>query len=248
MIRRAYIAICAFALCACTQDPAPVMDHSAADYSQKPGTVRTSFVQQLNKPAPQPPATPAQVAASIPPLPARENNTPFVPTQYGNSTSAYYGYSSREPGKNLDSLRPVSHQVESASFTKKPLIWPVNGKVISGFGPKSGGLANDGVNIAAKEGASVRAAAAGKVAYVGHAIAGYGNMVLIRHQDGKSTTYAHLAKITVKKGAQVRGGEVIGQVGRTGNVASAQLHFGVHAGKKAVDPLKFLPQTALAEK
>lgn len=119
-------------------------------------------------------------------------------------------------------------------------MWPVRGKVISGFGAKEGGLFNDGINIAVPRGTPVASAADGVIAYVGNGLKGYGNLVLIRHGGGTMTAYAHLASIRVKKGMQVRRGQVIGAVGSTGSVPSAQLHFEIRRGLKAFDPKQYM--------
>jgi murein DD-endopeptidase MepM/ murein hydrolase activator NlpD len=115
-------------------------------------------------------------------------------------------------------------------------IKPVSGKIISGFGPKSDGLHNDGINIQASKGTPVRSAEAGEVVYQGNQIEGYGNMILVRHRDGYLTAYAHLEKILVKNGDRVSRGQTIGTVGNTGSVSLPQLHFEVRRGKEAIDP------------
>ncbi|HET6160530.1 MAG TPA: peptidoglycan DD-metalloendopeptidase family protein [Dongiaceae bacterium] len=120
------------------------------------------------------------------------------------------------------------------------LIWPVDGKVISKFGPAKDNLRNDGINIAAPVGAPVKASANGVVAYAGNELRGFGNMVLLRHADGWVTAYAHNSSLLVKKGDKVRQGQTIARVGSSGNVDSPQLHFELRKGTKAVDPLKVL--------
>jgi murein DD-endopeptidase MepM/ murein hydrolase activator NlpD len=115
-------------------------------------------------------------------------------------------------------------------------IKPVSGKIISGFGPKSDGLHNDGINIQASKGTPVRSAEVGEVVYQGNQIEGYGNMILVRHRDGYLTAYAHLDKILVKNGDKVSRGQTIGTVGNTGSVSLPQLHFEVRRGKEAIDP------------
>lgn len=113
---------------------------------------------------------------------------------------------------------------------------PVNGRIISAYGPKGGGLHNDGINIAAPRGASVRSAQSGVVAYVGDAIEGYGNLVLVRHDKGYITAYAHLGKVTVTRGDMLGKGQVLGSVGMTGSVTEPQLHFEIRKGTKALNP------------
>lgn len=119
-------------------------------------------------------------------------------------------------------------------------IWPVRGQIISSYGPKSGGLYNDGINIAAPRGTPVKAASGGTVAYVGDQLSSYGNLVLLRHAGGMVTAYAHLNTVSVKVGDRVSQGQTIGSVGSTGTVYNAQLHFEVRQGKKTLDPKKYL--------
>lgn len=119
-------------------------------------------------------------------------------------------------------------------------VWPVRGQVISSYGPKDGGLYNDGINIAAPRGTPVVAAADGVIAYVGNTLQSYGNLVLIRHPGGMVTAYAHLLSVTVKEGATIRRGQPIGAVGSTGTVAHAQLHFEVRHGTDSIDPRQYL--------
>jgi murein DD-endopeptidase MepM/ murein hydrolase activator NlpD len=124
--------------------------------------------------------------------------------------------------------------------TAGTFIWPVEGRVISDFGAKGGGRFNDGINIAAPEGAAVRAAGAGVVAYSGNELRGFGNMLLIKHAGGWVTAYAHNQELLVNRGDTVDRGQVIARVGSTGGVDQPQLHFELRKGKKAVDPLDYL--------
>ena len=96
---------------------------------------------------------------------------------------------------------------------------------MSGFGPKPGGQRNDGVDIAAPEHSAVRAAASGDVVYAGDQIPGFGNLVLIKHEGGWVTAYAHLSTSEVKIREHVSQGAEIGQVGQSGGVDQPQLHF-----------------------
>lgn len=132
----------------------------------------------------------------------------------------------------------------SAAQAGKPdFRWPVRGRVISGYGSKPNGKANDGVNLAVPEGTPIRAAESGTVAYAGSELQSFGNMVLIRHADGWVTAYAHASDISVKKGDIVRRGQVIARAGRTGDVSAPQLHFEVRRGSNPVDPLEHLPRS-----
>ena len=118
--------------------------------------------------------------------------------------------------------------------------WPVRGRVIAGFGPKPNGLQNDGINLAVPEGTPVKAADDGVVAYAGNELKGYGNLVLVRHSNGFVTAYAHASEIMVKRGDNVKRGQVIAKSGQTGNVTSPQLHFEIRKGASPVDPSQYL--------
>ena len=124
--------------------------------------------------------------------------------------------------------------------TPSSFMWPVRGKVISGYGPKEDGLYNDGINIAAPRGTPVAAAADGIVAYVGDDLKSYGNLVLIRHGGGTMTAYAHLASISARRGMVVHKGQVLGTVGSTGAVPVSQLHFEIRHESKTCDPRQYL--------
>ena len=126
-------------------------------------------------------------------------------------------------------------------LSKRKFLLPVRGPLLSRFGTKSRGLQNDGVNIAAPRGTSVRAAENGIVVYSGNALLGFGNMVLLRHANGFMTAYAHNEELSVSRGDTVRRGQVIATVGSSGNVSAPQLHFEIRKGKRAMDPLKYLP-------
>jgi len=119
-------------------------------------------------------------------------------------------------------------------------IWPVKGKVLSGFGHKAKGLRNDGINIGAAHGAPVMASENGVVAYAGNELRGFGNLLLIKHSNGWVTAYAHNDRLLVKRGDAVRKGQQIATVGATGNVRDPQLHFELRRGRIAEDPEKHL--------
>jgi murein DD-endopeptidase MepM/ murein hydrolase activator NlpD len=155
----------------------------------------------------------------------------------------------RKPVLDLDdevpAVKPIQQQTSGldAAPVMGGMRWPVKGKIISEYGAKPNGLKNEGINIAVPEGTGVRAAESGVVAYAGNELKGYGNLVLIRHEGGWVTAYAHAKELFVKRGDIVRRGEVIAKAGQTGSVSSPQLHFEVRKGATAMDPLKFLAST-----
>ncbi len=118
--------------------------------------------------------------------------------------------------------------------------WPVRGKVITGYGAKTNGKANDGINVAVPEGTPVKAAEDGVVAYSGNELKGYGNLVLVRHANGYVTAYAHASELLVKRGDTIKRGQIIAKSGQSGEVGSPQLHFEIRKGSSPVDPLQFL--------
>jgi len=127
---------------------------------------------------------------------------------------------------------------DDAGSTK--FVWPVQGHIIEGFGSSRHGERNDGINIATQDGAPIRAAAAGTVTYTGNELKGYGNLVLIRHDNGYVTAYAHAGSIRVSRGDVVERGQIIGTAGQTGDVDRPQLHFEIRKGVQAVDPIQYL--------
>jgi murein DD-endopeptidase MepM/ murein hydrolase activator NlpD len=129
---------------------------------------------------------------------------------------------------------PIRHG--SGSF-----IWPVNGPIVSPFGPRWGRM-HTGIDIAAGTGTPIRAAAAGTVALIQSEASsgGYGNFTCIQHSGSISTCYAHQSSIGVSSGQSVSQGQVIGAVGCTGHCFGPHLHFEVRINGTPVDPLGYL--------
>ena len=124
------------------------------------------------------------------------------------------------------------------------LPWPARGEVLESYGqhtsPKFGTTTqNNGIDIGAAGGASVRATAEGKVDYADW-LSGYGNCVILSHGSGYYTLYAHLASLGVSTGQEVSSGTVLGSVGDTGSLKGTMLHFEVRQGSRAMDPLSWL--------
>ncbi|WP_332678677.1 peptidoglycan DD-metalloendopeptidase family protein [Brevundimonas sp.] len=133
-----------------------------------------------------------------------------------------------------------------AATTTVSLDWPVRGDILRRFGPVGLGERNNGVNIGAAAGAEVRAAAAGKVGYVGDDLAGQGLTVLVVHRDGWRSVYGHLGSAVVRDGDEVRAGQQIGTVGMTAGDGRPSVHFETWRMRgdqpNAVDPLTVLPR------
>ena len=115
-------------------------------------------------------------------------------------------------------------------------IWPAKGKILTAFAePRSKGIDIDG-----KLGDPVLAAAAGRVTYIGSGIPGLGKLVVIKHENGFITVYAHNRDIMVKEQQAVSRGQKIAEIGNTDS-DRPKLHFQIRKGSAPVDPLRYLP-------
>lgn len=117
--------------------------------------------------------------------------------------------------------------------------WPVKGKIISGFSHQQQG--NKGVDIAGREGDRINAAASGQVVYAGNALRGYGNLIIIKHNDDYLSAYAHNRKLLVTERQMVTAGQQIAEMGST-DATDPRLHFEIRFRGTSVDPLKYLPK------
>jgi murein DD-endopeptidase MepM/ murein hydrolase activator NlpD len=118
--------------------------------------------------------------------------------------------------------------------------WPVHGKVIARFGRQSDGDRNDGIAFAVPEGTPIKSADDGVVIYAGDGLKKFGNLVLVRHVNDYVTAYAHAKELQVKRGDQIKRGDVIGASGQTGSVSTPQLYFEVRRNSVPLDPLPLL--------
>lgn len=148
------------------------------------------------------------------------------------------------PAKEETAEKAASESQEMAALTPDAtgvdtLRWPVNGRVVSAFG-SGGGKNNDGIDIAVPEGTPVKAAENGVVIYSGDGLKGFGNTVLVRHEDGLVTVYGHASQIKVKRGDKVKRGQEIALSGMSGDADRPKLHFEVRNGTSPVDPMSYL--------
>ena len=121
------------------------------------------------------------------------------------------------------------------------LIWPVKGQLTSRFGNRSG-RHHDGIDIGARRGTSIVAAAEGKVMFAGWGPIGYGLMIIIKHKNDLTTVYAHNSHIHVHKNQMVKKGQKIASVGSTGRSTGPHLHFEVRNDSLPMNPLNYLPK------
>lgn len=121
-------------------------------------------------------------------------------------------------------------------------IWPVRGRITSPYGTRVISGRKDfhaGIDIGGPTGTNIVAAESGLVSYTGY-MRGYGNIIILSHNQGYSTVYAHNSVNLVKKGQSIKKGSVIAKIGRTGNATGSHLHFEVRLNGNPVNPLAYL--------
>jgi murein DD-endopeptidase MepM/ murein hydrolase activator NlpD len=143
------------------------------------------------------------------------------------------------PGQKL-LIPTIIDQPDTIQPSPQPasrFAWPLSGTVRRGFAPRTGGDDyHDGIDVTAREGTAVRAAAAGKVMFAGNEPKQFGNLVVIDHGNGWASAYAFLSRVTVAKDEEVRAGERVGLVGHTGLAHGSELHFELRRNNRPVDP------------
>jgi septal ring factor EnvC (AmiA/AmiB activator) len=146
--------------------------------------------------------------------------------------------------ESADPATGLGEQITGLASRAGTLEWPSEGRVVSEFGrhthPEFGTVTfNSGIDIEAEAGMPIRCVAGGMVEFIS-SVPGYGNCVIVNHEDGFYTVYAHASEILVRQGAAVAEGQIIARVGSTGSLAGDRLHFEVRDRKKPVDPLLWL--------
>ena len=159
--------------------------------------------------------------------PAFTNNTPSTPV-----TTTTQEETTNNTPVNANVVAPVASNVAWQ--------WPTQGNVIQGFSNSDGG--NKGIDISGSRGQAVKAAASGRVVYAGNALRGYGNLIIIKHNDDFLSAYAHNDKILVSDQQEVKAGQEIAKMGSTGTNA-VKLHFEIRYKGKSVDPVRYLPRS-----
>jgi len=179
-----------------------------------------------------PPAAPPRVVQGPPGGVAQPRllNAPPESRDPGDQRMASRGDRATDAGS--DTVGPPPAAQAALKFR-----WPVRGRIVANFGKRSDGTHNDGINMAVPMGTDIHAAESGRVAYAGSELKGYGNLILIRHDNGWVSAYAHADQILVKRDDVVRRGQIIAKAGKTGTVDQPQLHFELRQGSKPVDPL-----------
>ncbi|MFC0283255.1 peptidoglycan DD-metalloendopeptidase family protein [Camelimonas abortus] len=188
--------------------------------------------QQARETAAQQQARQAQQAASARTTVGQAQQPAATPKQQTAKLTEEVAPAPREEARRETQEAPAKQAASGPTFR-----WPARGRIIQGF---NAGAGNEGINIALPEGTPVKAAESGVVAYAGNELKGYGNLVLIRHDNGWVSAYANNGELKVKRGDRVSRGQVVATSGQTGNVATPQLHFELRKGSTPVDPLPHL--------
>ena len=209
----------------------PVAELQLANGITDPRGVRTGTVLKVPGGAQSAPPS-SDVADATPPPPGTSQDPTVINRRDTRMASR------ADDVSTTGAISPPPAQRGSVASDK--LRWPVNGKIITGFGQRNDGTHNDGINLSVPQGTAVHAAESGVVAYAGSELKGYGNLVLLRHDNGWVTAYAHNDELMVKRGDKVQRGQVIAKAGRTGSVDQPQVHFELRQGSKPVDPVPFL--------
>ena len=136
-------------------------------------------------------------------------------------------------------IGPVTPADTAPAISNVAWRWPTSGNVIQGFSNSDGG--NKGIDISGSRGQAVNAAAGGRVVYAGNALRGYGNLIIIKHNDDFLSAYAHNDSILVKDQQEVNAGQQIAKMGSSGT-NGVKLHFEIRYKGKSVDPTRYLPR------
>ena len=226
--RAALLIFAAMALTACATSPRTEL---AWDVRQHRATANNTFY------GPRAVTLPPVQRKSAPTEPVTTQRLAAIPTPRPRRTPGWYTQAPQPAAPHTD-----DQPAQFADNGRVQFRWPLAGHILVDFGNTGSGERNDGINIAAAQGAQVRAAAAGTVSYCGNELKGYGNLVLIQHDDGYITAYAHVSSILVSRADRVASGQVIATAGATGDVSSPQLHFEIRHDKRPVDPKALLPK------
>ncbi|MAD77394.1 MAG: metalloendopeptidase [Rheinheimera sp.] len=177
------------------------------------------------------PATTTQTARTTKPTQAKSNSSANAAKPVASTKQTRYVQTTtaKNEQKTADN---------TLAGNKVQWHWPVKGKIVSQFSTLEHG--NKGIDIAGREGSRINAAADGLVVYAGSALRGYGNLIIIKHNDDYLSAYAHNKRILVAERQQVAAGQQIAEMGAT-DATDSRLHFEIRFRGKSVDPIRYLP-------
>jgi lipoprotein NlpD len=175
----------------------------------------------------------------------RPLNMPSVATRPVITDSRPVAVSPRSssPPPAVRSTPPVSTRAPPQTTEQFPgrisqWAWPATGAIFRGFGPN---LGRKGIDIVGQSGQNISASAGGKIVYAGNGLRGYGNLIIVKHNDEFLSAYAHNRKIFVREGEWVKRGQKIAEMGDSG-AERVMLHFEIRRTGKPVDPRAYLPR------
>ena len=183
------------------------------------------------------PVTPRPTAA---PGPARSASAAVPSAPPVTSTSAVENSRNTSVANRSPASAARPAEAASAAVSAAGWSWPARGQLLARF--QSNGSLNKGIDIAGQLGEPVRAASDGAVVYAGRGLIGYGDMIIIKHDETYLSAYAHNSRLLVKEGDQVKVGQVIAEMGSSGT-DRVKLHFEIRRKGQPVDPLAYLPRS-----
>ncbi|SFC21114.1 peptidoglycan DD-metalloendopeptidase family protein [Massilia yuzhufengensis] len=198
---------------------------------------RTAGMQTQPVPVPPPAAVPRKTAPRADKQPYSETNVANAQKEAGSRTEpAAPVVVAAPPAPAPAPAIAAGSTVTANDDDKLSWMWPSDGRIVATFDEGR----NKGIDIAGKPGQQVVAAGSGKVMYAGSGIRGYGNLVIVKHNNSLLSAYAHNRKILVKEGENVTKGQAIAEMGDS-DADSVKLHFEIRQQGKPVDPSRFLP-------
>lgn len=214
-------------------------------YTIRPGD--EIFIPNADRELPVGLITPRGASAAPPTaengLPATAGARPAPPHRREPAPQQRGAHPAREPPSSLKPAPPqdIARAPEARGLaTNARFAWPVRGKLIQPFSGTSS-APHDGIDVATTAGASIAAAADGKVIFSDR-LSSYGNVIIVEHSGGFTTVYAHNERNLVRKGARIRRGERIATLGASGRARTPHLHFEVRKDNVARNPLYYLPR------
>ncbi len=233
-----------------------------AEFAVAPKRVHTVPIGPATQ-APEPPPSAAAPSADAPkPKPVRTvripsaGETPRLPAQAAPADQRSLAFTDTPAVETRKASRlqsqahvasapaPAAAAVDQANTDRDAVpsfAWPLRGRVVADVAAAMADKRDDGIDIVVPAGTDVRASADGVVAYTGDGLKNFGNLILVRHDAGFVTAYAHVDKILVKVNDQVHRGQVIAKSGSTGVVSTPLLHFEIRKGAAPVDARQYLP-------
>ena len=212
------------------QAPSETALASAEHIAQTPPSVPEPEPQPQSQQAPEPESQAAVAEQPEPPQPQAAPEPEAQPEPQADAGTQVAGEPERQPERDARTYTPVE---------EVPWEWPAEGELVGSFG--EGGSITAGIDIAGQKGQPVKAAGPGIVVYAGSGVRGYGNLILLKHNDQYLSAYAHNDALQVTENDVVEAGQVIASMGDS-DAESVRLHFEVRKDGQPQDPLEYLPQ------